>query len=194
VLGMTLRSLLNRVGVETDGRTIAVAGQPIEGDNRMAWPSKPTGMTWHTDAEGKQFVKVDGLGVFVVLANDPTPSKLNNAKGDPVVWPSVRKLTLGDDLVVYGCADCTYCHRSADSIRPHRNKHRKLNGAASDETAAILRNAIRSLGGGDDREAEKLRSKIDRLTAERDDWKRRALKAERRLSTMRQALNEEPTP
>ncbi|MBV9822284.1 MAG: hypothetical protein JO144_08575, partial [Actinobacteria bacterium] len=124
-------------------------------------------MSWHTDADGKQFVEVEGLGVFLVLANDPTPSKLNDAKGHPVVWPSVRKLTLGDDLVVYGCADCTYCHRSPDSIRPHRNKHRQLKTPATDETTAILRNAIRSLGG-DDREGEKLRGQVERLTVDRD--------------------------
>jgi hypothetical protein len=144
-------------------------------------------MTWHTDNEGKQFVEVDGLGVFVVLANDPTPSKLNDAKGQPVVWPSVRRLTLGDGLVVYGCADCTYCHRSPDSIRPHRNKHRQLKTANGDVTA-ILRDAIRSIDGGSDRETEKLTARVERLTADRDEWKRRALTAERQLSALRQAI------
>jgi hypothetical protein len=155
----------------------------------MSWPKKPTGMKWRTDAEGQAFVEVDDLGVFVVRTNEPTPSKLNDSNGHPVTWPSVRKLTLGDDLIVYGCADCDYCAKSPDSIRPHRNKHRQLK-TADDDVTAILRSAIRSIDGGGSREVEKLTAKVDRVTADRDAWKRRALDAERALSALRQAVSQ----
>lgn len=151
----------------------------------MAWPTKLTGLEWRTDSDGKQVVEVDGVGTFPVLANDPTPSALTDAKGRPVLWPSVRRLTLADDLVVYGCADCSYANRSANSIRPHRNKHRGQRKAADDEVTALLRTTLRTALGGalpDDS------AKIEKMKADRDEWKRRALAAERQLSALRQAI------
>jgi hypothetical protein len=151
----------------------------------MAWPVKSTGMTWGTDPDGKQWVDVEGIGVFPVLSNEATPSSLKDRNGNVVCWPSVRKLVLSGDLVVYACADCSYVNRSENSIRPHRNKHRGKNKPPDDEVTELLRSTIRTALGGElpDRTAE-----IEKLTVDRDAWKQRALKAERAMSGLRQAL------
>jgi hypothetical protein len=139
-------------------------------------------MAWFTDKDGKEFVEVDGLGVFPVLANDPTPSALNDRRGNPVVWPSVRRLRLDqdDNLVVYACADCSYVNKSANSIRPHRNKHRKQDPEVTELVRATLRTALSAA-------APDQSTKIEKLAADLAEWKRRALTAEQQLSALRQA-------
>lgn len=149
----------------------------------MAWPVKPSGMSWYTANDGQQFVDVNGVGVFPVLSNEATASKLNDNAGKPILWPSVRELRLAADLVVYGCADCSYANKSANSVRPHRNKHRgQKQAAVNGEVTALLRNALREV-------APDQSAKIEKLTAEREEWKRRALAAERRWSALRQAFS-----
>lgn len=151
---------------------------------------KSTGITWWPQADtGRLYVTFatsNHHGSYLVVKNEDTDSGLTDRKDRPVVWSSIRTLTLEDGSpfgVVYACADCDYAALHHYQVRPHRNAHRKnkpvvaeINGAVADLKAIIEGAAA----------AER---KIARLTEERDSWRLRAQKAEADLAAFDRALD-----
>ncbi|WP_370944051.1 hypothetical protein AB5J62_33760 [Amycolatopsis sp. cg5] len=120
--------------------------------------------------------EVDGLAV---VADEPRPAPFKDKGGNPIYQPQTRVLTLADGSVVYGCAHCDYTNRNPNSIRPHLSRHnsrRKTNGSAPGALSLPLAELMERL------------EKLDEITEDRDAWKSRALRAERRLKQLRNAL------
>lgn len=124
---------------------------------------------------------VDGVPV---VADEPATAHAGMATrdGQPVRWRQIRHLLLEDGSEAYGCLHCTYTSRKLLSIRPHLNKHRELKPAAP-PTAAPAAPAVLDL-----RDLVSRLDAADRLATELDVWKTRALRAERELDRLRQAL------
>ena len=104
----------------------------------------------------------------------PTPSPITDASGQPIMWQQTVTLTLADGSTAYGCAHCDYARRNVNSIRPHLRRHSKRAGPEVGELT--VRELLGQLGALED------------LRADRDAWKARAVKAEKSLRTLRNAL------
>jgi hypothetical protein len=120
-----------------------------------------------------------------VIADEPAVSPhLKDNSGRPVAWRQIRRLLMDDGSELYGCQHCDYTSPNMNSIRPHLGAHstrpRKKKDAESALTAQPMNDWLRLL-----RQIEQL----DKVCQERDDWKGRAMAAERSLSTLRRALN-----
>lgn len=117
---------------------------------------------------------VDGVEV---VADEPTTAPIKSFAGKPMVWTQTRTLLLADGRTVYGCQHCEYTSPNVLSIRPHLNKHRTVGprpaAAAKDLSLTEVLERLATL---------------DKVSKERDDWKARALTAERKLATLRNAL------
>lgn len=114
-----------------------------------------------------------------VIADKATPSPISN-ESKQVLWQQTRTLTLDDGSTAYGCVHCEYVSRNINSIRPHLGKHnrRRSNGQVTGDRT--IKEIIQKLGT------------LDEITADRDRWKTRALKAEHSLQTLREALGVSP--
>jgi hypothetical protein len=151
---------------------------------------KPTGVRWWTGKDGRQFVEFgngdDTRGsVYLVVSNTDTDSGLTDRKNRPVVWPSIRTLALAGgppNAVVYACADCDYAAPHHYQVRPHRNAHRKAKPQVAELSGAMadLKQLIQNSSAAERR--------IERLTRDRDEWKRRATAAEGDLTALHKAL------
>lgn len=115
-----------------------------------------------------------------VIADEPTLSPISSRNGTPVYWQQTRTLLLEDGRELYGCVHCDYTADSPHKVRPHFNKHRDRTASPASAASGLydlpLSELLARIAG------------MEKLTAERDEWRRRALKAERALSTMRKAL------
>jgi hypothetical protein len=116
-----------------------------------------------------------------VIADEPTEAPMRDRSGKPVVWQQTRTLLLADGSTVYGCVHCDYTNENVRSIRPHLNKHR--GDGSTSRTADLGGLAELSLG-----EVLQRLGALDDVSSERDEWKARAIRAERSLSTLRNAL------
>ncbi len=110
-----------------------------------------------------------------VITDKPTASALRDKRGNVVYWPQTRTLTLDNGDVVYGCVHCDYTSLNENSIRPHLGKHRDRPTAAQAGELS-LNQLLERLG------------ELDKVTADRDQWRKRAVAAEKSLSTLRKAL------
>lgn len=121
---------------------------------------------------------VDGIAV---IADEATKSPINDRAGKPIYWQQIRTLLLEDDTTTYGCLHCDYTADKPASIRPHLNKHKDK----------VMRKAVKRMPASEMSLSELLAklAELEKVTAERDEWKRRALTAERKLATMRKALS-----
>jgi len=148
---------------------------------RNSKKSKGTGMRRLTSDEHELgMVEVDDVGIFPIVSDLATLSPIQDPRKQPVYWNSIRTLNIGVGIEVYGCADCDYVAKSPGQVRPHRNAHAKAkvtttNGELS-KTVADLRDVLRAV------------DQVAQLTAERDEWKRRALAAERDLAAIRKRV------
>lgn len=115
---------------------------------------------------------VNGLPV---MADTDTVSGLIDRAGNRVIWTQTRTLLLGDGSTVYGCQHCDYTSPNINSVRPHLNAHRKP--PSSVDVKALTLDEI----------GQRL-AQVERLTAERDGWRKRALAAEKSLRTLKNAL------
>ncbi len=120
---------------------------------------------------------VNGLAV---IADEATRSPITDRAGKPVYWQQIRTLLLEDESQAYGCAHCDYTSSNPASIRPHLNKHNKktpaANGTGHRAADLTLTDLLAKL------------AELEKVTSERDAWKRRAVKAERSLNALREAL------
>lgn len=122
---------------------------------------------------------VDGVAV---IADEPAQSKIRDAAGQPVTYKRIRRLLPADERIVYGCLLCEFTSPTAERVRPHMNKHRDPDSPKRQRAKALLDMSLTELAG-------KI-AQLEALTAERDAWKARALKAEKSLATLRTALRE----
>ncbi|WP_245572446.1 hypothetical protein [Actinokineospora enzanensis] len=111
-----------------------------------------------------------------VLRDEPTLAPITSRDGKPVYWQQTRTLTLADGSVVYGCAHCDYTADKAGAIRPHLKTHAAKTVVPKSSGDLSLSDVLNRL------------SAADQVQADRDQWRTRALKAERSLATMRKAL------
>lgn len=127
---------------------------------------------------------VNGLDV---ITDEPAESPFKTRAGTTVMWQQTRTLLLSDESVTYGCVHCDYTNKNLLSIRPHLNKHRDRKRPAPEPAPAGDEAAVAGV-------VERLRA-LDTVTAQRDEWRRRALAAEKQLTNLRRALRavEEPT-
>jgi hypothetical protein len=119
-----------------------------------------------------------------------SPHILDNA-GQPLVWEQTRTLLLDDGSVTYGCLHCDYTNANMRSIRPHLSKHRHRPGrqpAMTTATGAATGRATKAADGLSLGEVLRKLGRIEQLEAERDEWKQRAVAAERSLKTLRKVL------
>lgn len=142
----------------------------------MRWVKEPNAASAHGYVE---FAEGQLLNAAVLL-DKPTLSPIETRKGAPVYWDSIRTLSLATGQTVYGCADCDYAAASHLQVRPHRNAHRKVKADGDTSSVAGVVKDVRTL-------IRKVES-VDKLTADLNKWKARALDAERDLSALRQAL------
>jgi hypothetical protein len=116
---------------------------------------------------------VNGLEV---LADEPTEAPMRSRAGTPVMWQQTRTLLLEDGSTVYGCVHCDYTNENVNSIRPHLNKHRTSATSVDRFGELTLAEVMRRL------------AEFDEVSIDREAWKARATRAERSLSTLRNAL------
>lgn len=109
-----------------------------------------------------------------VIADEPTNAGMATPNGHAVMLQQTRTLLLDDGSTAYGCLHCDYVSRKQFSIRPHLNKHRAPKAATTQDAVTDL---LAQLGN------------LSEITADRNAWKARALKAERTLRTLRTAIN-----
>ncbi|WP_233223349.1 hypothetical protein [Amycolatopsis sp. CA-128772] len=118
-----------------------------------------------------------------VLADEPTPSPISQP-GAPVVWAQTRTLLLDDESTAYGCVHCDYVSRNVLSIRPHLSKHKpretRQNGHGSNGHAVNGNGSVAAL-------LAQLGT-LNEVTKDRDHWKTRALRAERLVKAVRDAV------
>lgn len=117
-----------------------------------------------------------------VVEDAPAPSPLSR-DDFPVYFKQIRELLLDDGTVTYGCVHCDFTAVTAGKVRPHLKAHngrgpgRPKTAVAQDVNEMSLADLLRRVRD------------LERVEAERDEWRRRALDAERRLNTLRRALN-----
>ena len=121
--------------------------------------------------------EVDGKAVIAV---ESAKSNWKGRNGEHLEFRQILRLLLDDGSEVYGCLHCDYTHASPNSVRPHLNKHRKPKAEVGDQDAEAAGLSLAKI-------ARVLRSH-ERTTAELEEWKRRALTAERELRAIRKAL------
>lgn len=118
------------------------------------------------------------VGGKAVVAVEPATSHWKDSTGAHIQYRQMLRLLLEDGTEVYGCLHCDYTHESLNSVRPHLNKHRleKRQAEAAEVGGLSLAELARALGSH------------ERTVTELEEWKRRALKAEGALRTLRKAL------
>lgn len=110
-----------------------------------------------------------------VIADEPARAPFTNRE---VYFKQIRLLMLEDESTVFGCAHCDYTAAGPGSVRGHLGTHGKPRSRAVAKAASEM--SISDL--------LKRLAELDKLTAERDQWKARAVKAEQDLSAIRGAL------
>ncbi|MFE1190159.1 hypothetical protein [[Kitasatospora] papulosa] len=133
-------------------------------------------------------IKVNGLEVIEVeFAETPlsTPDR-------PVRFKQIVKILLEDGSVTYGCAwaGCGFTGKTAITVRPHLRVHKSASETLDVTTLPV--GEVLELA----KSAQTLRTDLERVTRERDrlekslreEWKPRALTAERQLNSIQRAL------
>lgn len=119
-----------------------------------------------------------------VVADDPALSPLSTPE-KPIYYKQIRQLLLGDGSVMFGCAHCDFTTPHMVRVRPHLRVHAEsapVRVGTVDDVMDNLREVIEQRHAG-------LLAAIERLSGERDEWKARAVKAEKSLATLRKALS-----
>jgi hypothetical protein len=126
-----------------------------------------------------------------VLTDEP---ELSNLPGNPPT--KVRKITLADGTVEFGCAACSFVESTRDRVRKH---HRQTHGAPTPEPtrAAPIRRLSIDAADASITLAELMQlatsssqwaTLVEQLTAQRDQFKERALSAESKLRRLTTAM------
>lgn len=116
-----------------------------------------------------------------VIATEPAHSNLSGfgGRGD-IHYRQIVKLHLDDKSEVFGCVHCDFTGASPAVVRPHLKRHNPPTatavkaGVADDYLKATLGELLER-----SRHADAYLASIERLSADRDHWKQRALAAEK---------------
>lgn len=104
-----------------------------------------------------------------VVAEQLAPSPLGNVGGTDVTYKQITQLLLADDTYAYGCAHCPYTADTSQSVASHLKEH---NGDIMDmplrDVLALARRMHKTPVG--------------------EDWRKRALEAERRFNQLKELL------
>jgi hypothetical protein len=122
---------------------------------------------------------VDGVAV---IHSEPAEALISKPD-KPVFFKQIVKLLLEDGREVFGCVHCDFTRPNLVAVRPHLKVH--SNGSSPAKRKG------RAKGVPADMSLSDLLAQVNNLesvTAERDEWRRRALDAERKLNAMRRAL------
>ena len=101
----------------------------------------------------------------------------------PVLFRQIRELVLDDGAVVFGCVHCDFTAAGIGVVRPHLKAH---TGRGPGRPRTAITQDVKDLSLG---ELLQLVKSLEKIEAEREAWRTRALDAERRLRTLRHALN-----
>jgi hypothetical protein len=128
---------------------------------------------------------VDGRAV---IASEPALSPLSEVKGRPIYYKQIVRLLLDDDREVFGCVHCDFTGQSAQSLYSHLKRHsgRKAQRAKAAPPVPMDVTLGDLLAG--QRQTSELMALIEQITEDRNEWKRRAREAERRLKVLRDAI------
>jgi hypothetical protein len=132
---------------------------------------------------------VDGRAV---IATEKVETGLSKP-GKPVYFTRILRLLLDDGSDVHGCTECDFTAPEWTSVRPHLGSHNgSYNGgrARKQKTAPPADVMALSLAELVDRalRADVQFDVVMKIQEDRDHWKTRAKDAEKRLSTLRNAL------
>lgn len=115
-----------------------------------------------------------------VIATEPAETALSGLHGKPIYYKQIVRLLLDDDSEVFACVHCDYTAPNVQSVYPHLRKHKQpaaTNGATPSPELDLSISLGTLLDGH--RQAAAYLESIERLSADRDQWKARALAAER---------------
>ena len=101
----------------------------------------------------------------------------------PVSFKQIRELLLDDGTVVFGCVHCDFTDRRIGVVRPHLRVH---TGRGPGRPRTAITQDVKDLSLADLLAAVQ---SLEKIKAEREAWRTRALDAERRLRALRRALN-----
>lgn len=122
----------------------------------------------------------------LVVADEAAETALSTPERR-VHFKRIRKLTLADSSTVYKCTECDYVRPRWEQVRPHLSRHQEPKLEDLVPAGPLMEMRLADLVDVAKRVEVQARH-IDRLIDERDNWKSRAVDAERRLASMRRAL------
>lgn len=135
-----------------------------------------------------------------VVATEPAASPLVNKSG-PVLFTRIVRLLLDDGSESFGCTECDFSDARLGVVRQHVGRAHGPDGPAdkpapkNGRTPPTAKDHHLSLTIGElldaGRQVAAMTEAIERLANDRDQWKDRARKAEKRLQTLRTALGGE---
>jgi hypothetical protein len=127
---------------------------------------------------------VNGLEV---MAEEPVASPLGTPER-PMYFRQIRRLLLADGSEVFGCVHCDFTADAAGRVRGHLAKHSPPGtpspAAPSRKGRRINVNELLTRLAHGDAAVARLRA----VEEERNQWRTRALDAERTLATIRRAV------
>ena len=163
-------------------RPPAAPASPCGGSRRCVCAS-PTTRTRGPHADRRAAVvtatHVDGRKVV----EDQAAKSPLHTETRPVLFKQIRELLLDDGSVVYGCLHCDYTAATIGIVRPHLKTH---TGRGADRPRTAITRDVDELSIGD--LLRRVKS-LEQAETDREAWRKRALDAERRLRTLRRALN-----
>lgn len=117
---------------------------------------------------------------IAVIASEPAISTIRTRDDQPIHFVQILRLLLEDGSTTFGCIHCDFTGASPAAIRPHLRVHvdpatRPTTGRAAAKTMTLDQLIARV-------------ADLKRIEGERDGWKARALDAEKKLTTLRNAL------
>jgi hypothetical protein len=134
------------------------------------------------------------VGTRTVIATEPVESPLSTPN-KAIMFTRIVKLLLDDESTTYGCTECEFTRDNPWAIRPHLRVH----NAPKAKVAAPLTGARAADFGdmsvadllGSVRQIEAISEALESVSRDRNEWRTRAMKAERSLATLRKLLGGE---
>jgi hypothetical protein len=127
-----------------------------------------------------------------VVSESEVESPLSSPK-KPVTFTRIRLLHLADGGAVYGCTECDHTEARMASVRAHLRRHsstrrpeRKIEPLVT-RPAALGSMTLDQIAAGLN-SIDALSDALERMTTDRNEWKARALKAERAMATLKRVL------
>lgn len=127
-----------------------------------------------------------------VLSNEDTLAPVKDRAGNDVHWKRVRTLGLADGSTIYGCSECDVVDDDKFMVWRHLSKHPK---PEPELTAKSIGKLVDKLVTQERKEAvaaaKAARRRIKDVTKSRDEWRARAVAAEKSLQAIRSAFSDQ---